>query len=390
MQCRRTPLLMRSLMFVVASSVAGAAEVSTSQEAEQAFADVSSTAAVKQLVQLDEVVVTGRLPGPPLWKVSKNGNVLWILPLIDAYPKKMEWDSVRVESLIAQSQEYIERPLAYRGLSTVNPIILARLSRLSKRPRTLPDKQELEDVLSPDLYQRFQSLKERYLPRDKEIERLRISAAGARMQQEILVRENLETLIHNRSNSPELITSKLNKWIKRNKTIRRTSAAYGSMHNITSGDLTLAKYALEELSTTAAFTSWEVSCLEKAITYFEDDLALVKKRANAWAEGRAEDLLDPTPLRGRGDACNDPPAAPEESPAMTKLRREAPGLAALLLNDRSEAERISRDRWIAAAEAALTSNMTTFSVLYIGDIVDQDGLIARLLEKGYEVSVSSE
>jgi hypothetical protein len=75
---------------------------------------------------------------------------------------------------------------------------------------------------------------------------------------------------------------------------------------------------------------------------------------------------------------------------MTKLRGEAPGLAALLLNDRSEAERTSRDRWIAAAEAALANNTTTFSVLYIGDILDPDGLIARLEAKGYEVSVSSE
>src|SRR5690606_29285872 len=100
---------------LIASSSAGAAAESTSQQNEQALA-------AEQLVQLDEVVVTGRLPGPPLWKVSKNHNVLWILPLIDAYPKKMEWDSARVESLIAQSQEYIERPLAYRGLGTANPI----------------------------------------------------------------------------------------------------------------------------------------------------------------------------------------------------------------------------------------------------------------------------
>jgi hypothetical protein len=335
-------------------------------------------------------VVTGRLPGPPLWKVSKNHNVLWILPLIDAYPKKMEWDSARVESLIAQSQEYIERPLAYRGLGTANPITLVRLSRLSRRPQTLPNKQKLDDVLSPELYGRFHSLKDRYLPRDKEIERLRISAAGARLQQEILARENLETLIHNRRDSPQLITSKLNLWLKRNKTIRRTSTSYGSMQTISSGEVTLAKDALEGLSTTSAFTSWEMACLDKALTYFEKDLSLVKKRANAWAEGRADDLLDQTPLRGRGDACNDPPVAPEDSAAMAKLRREAPGLAALLLNDRSEAERISRDRWIAAAEAALASNMSTFSSLYIGDIIDQDGLIARLLERGYEVRVSSE
>ena len=69
---------------------------------------------------------------------------------------------------------------------------------------------------------------------------------------------------------------------------------------------------------------------------------------------------------------------------------EASGLATLLRNDRSEAERASRDRWIAAAEAALASSTTTFSALYIGDIIDPDGLIARLSARGYDVSVSSE
>lgn len=373
-----------SLLFLCAA-VAGAAE----QQGEQEPVEVSTVAAAEHLEQLDEVVVTGRLPGPPLWKVSRNGNVLWILPLIDAYPKKMEWDSIRVEQLVAQSQEYIERPLAYRGLATANPITYFRLSKAFRRPHTLPDGQKLEDVLSPDLYQRFRSLKDKYLPRDNEIERLPISAAGSRLQQEILAHENLETLSHNRSDSPEVITSKLRKWIKGNKTIRRTSTAYGSMASIAAGDLKLAEKAMAELSTTAEFTRWEVACLEKAITYFEKDIDLVKKRANAWARGQADDLLGQA-LKGRGDACNDPPAIPEGSPAMTRLREEAPGLAALLLNDRSEAERTSRDRWIAAAEAALASNSTSFSTLHVGDILDPDGLIARLSAKGYEISVSSE
>jgi hypothetical protein len=187
-----------------------------------------------------------------------------------------------------------------------------------------------------------------------------------------------------------VITRKLNKWIKRSKTIRRTGTAYGSMVSLAPDDLKLAESAMADLGTTTAFADWEVACLEKAITYFEKDIGLVKKRANAWGRGRAEDLLDPAPLRGRGDACNDPPAVPEGSPAMTKLRSRASGLASFLVDDRSDAERISRDRWISAAEAALAANVVTFSTLYIGDILEPNGLVARLSAKGYEVSVSSE
>ncbi len=340
--------------------------------------------------ELEEVVVVGRLPGPPLWKVSRGEHVLWVLPLIDAYPKKMEWESARVEALIGKSQEYIERPRTYRGLSSGNPFTFVRAMTLFGRPRQLPDRQKLVDVLPAELHQRFSQLKARYLPRDREIEKLRISAAGARLQKEILERENLETLRYNHSGSPELIASKLNKWIKRNKAIRRTSPTHGVSHSISSGDLKLAAKAIEEVSTSEAFASWEVACLEKTLAYFEKDIGVVKKRANAWARGRVDDLIDPAPLQGRGDACNNPPAVPEGSPAMAKLQREAPELSALLLDDRAESERLSRDRWLAAAETALESNTTTFAVLYVNDILDEDGLISRLAAKGYEVSVSAE
>jgi hypothetical protein len=89
-----------------------------------AFAQSVNTERVEPL---EEVVVTGRVPGPPLWKVSKNGHVLWILPQLDLYPKKMKWDSERVEKLIGESQEFISRPGVTNGFATANPFLVARL-----------------------------------------------------------------------------------------------------------------------------------------------------------------------------------------------------------------------------------------------------------------------
>lgn len=160
-------------------------------------------------------------------------------------------------------------------------------------------------------------------------------------------------------------------------------------HAIAFGDVKLLAKSMEEASTSAAFGSWEVACLEKTLAYFEKDIEAVKKRANAWAQGRADDLIDPAPLHGRGNACDNPPMIPDGSPAMAKLRKEAPGLAALLVDNRSESERISRERWLAAAEAALARNMHTFSVLHVNDILDQDGLISQLHAKGYTVGISA-
>ena len=38
------------------------------------------------------VVVSGKRPGPGLWKVSKDGHVMWVFALYSPLPQKMEWD----------------------------------------------------------------------------------------------------------------------------------------------------------------------------------------------------------------------------------------------------------------------------------------------------------
>ncbi|HUG72608.1 MAG TPA: TraB/GumN family protein [Steroidobacteraceae bacterium] len=353
-------------------------------------AALAQVAGTESLEELEEVVVVGRLPGPPLWKVTNGDHVLWILPLINMYPKKMEWESARVEALIAQSEEYIERPRAVQGISTANPLTLLRVAGLARRGPRLPDGQTLADVLPAELHRRYSVLKARYLPRNTSIETMTISAAGGQLQRQILDQENLETLSYNRVDSPQLITDKLRQWLKRNKTIRRTNPTHGTMHAISGKDIKMVRNALEEASTSAAFGSWEAACFEKIVAYFENDLEPVKKRANAWAQGQADDLIDPTPLRGRSDACSKPPVVPEGNPAMAKLRNENPGLVAMLNNDRSDAERISREKWLAAAEAALAGNATTFSMLAVSDILDEGGLVSRLKAKGYSVEISAE
>lgn len=340
--------------------------------------------------ELEEVVVTGRAPGPPLWKLSRDGHVLWILPLIDTFPRKMEWDSARVEALVAQSQEFIARPRAYNGLATANPVTMLRMAGIARQATRLSEGRTLADVLPPDLHRRFSVLKTRYLPRNTSIETMTVSAAGRQLQREILERESLETMHPIRGNPPQVITSKLDKWLKRNKSIRRTNPAFGKSHALSSRDLTLVRKALEEASTTAAYAKWELACLEKIVAYFEADLERVKKRANAWAQGRTDDLVDPAPLHGQGDACSNPPLLPEDSPAMAKLRKEDPPLAEFLSEDRSESAMISREKWLTAAEAALARNTTTFSMLAVNDILDEGGLVARLEAKGYVVEVSAE
>ena len=92
--------------------------------------------------QPEEIVVVGRQPGPPLWRVSNGDRVLWIFPYLSTVPKDMIWESERVDRVIAESQEYIGRPRIEADTSPlllVNPVNWVRGYRLVKRLSRNPD-----------------------------------------------------------------------------------------------------------------------------------------------------------------------------------------------------------------------------------------------------------
>jgi hypothetical protein len=326
---------------------------------------------------LEHVVVVGRTPGPPLWKVSNGEHVLWILPLVDLYPRKMEWESGRVEKLIGESQEFITRPGVANGIATANPLLLARALRLYKTMTRLPDNKTLADVLPPDLHQRFEILKAHNFPKDSGIERMTVSAATNSLQQEILEQENLGPM-----------RMDISRWLKGNKTIVRTDTSVGKVHGITAKELKALTATMKEVTATPAYAEAEVACFEDILAYFEKDLEPVRRRANAWAEGRVDDLVDPAPPFGELGDCMDSIFASAELPAMQKLVKDYPGLESLA-TDRAEMREKSRLKWLDAAESALSRNATTFSMLPVNDIVDKTGLVAQLEAKGYKVEISA-
>jgi hypothetical protein len=334
----------------------------------------------ERLETLDEVVVVGRFPGPPLWKVSREGHALWILPLVDMYPKMMEWDSQRVEKLIGESQEYILEPDIYHGIYTSNPLHLGLLRGLYNAHALLPGTTTLADGLPPELHLRFKAVQSRHLPGDSSIEKMSVGAAPDVMQREILARENL-------SRSLPQIKEKIDKALKTNKRIRRTTTRVSDRHKVTSKELKALTATIRKVSAAPEYEAAQVICFERVLAHFEKDLDPVKRRANAWARGQVDDLVNPTPIYSVHTPCLDPFAAVEQLPAMQKLVADHPGLAP---PDLEELRQKSRQKWLSAAENALSRNTTTFAVLPVNEVLDPDGLVAQLEARGYSVEISAE
>jgi hypothetical protein len=111
----------------------------------------------------------------------------------------------------------------------------------------------------------------------------------------------------------------------------------------------------------------ERECFEQEIARLETDLEAMKSRANAWAQGRIDQFRG-IPLPGDGtDACENMLFESSEFETLEQLATEL---------DR---------RWLAAAERALGTNASTFAVLDIVELLREDGLLAVLRAKGYEI-----
>ena len=300
---------------------------------------------------LDRVeVVAGVQPGPRLWRVRKGDHVMHVLATVRPLPSRMSWDGDYVQGVIARSQEYILPP----DLSiTANVGLFKGLTLLPALRRTIknPDGKTLKDVLPPALYARFSAARQHYLPREKGIEDRRPFIAAEQLYQAALKQNGL--------GGRPVVTPVLNEAVKR----------HGLKTTDTGITLKLddPKAAMVEVQR-GHFD--DVRCLRQTLDSMDRELPVVARRANAWATG------DIATLRALVGKASD---------------GEGDCLSALTEMDFARKHGISnvpqrlRAQWLAAAEAALSRNASTFAMLPLSQVVGPDNYLDALRAKGYEV-----
>ena len=74
---------------------------------------------------IEEITITGRYPGPPLWRVSAGEHALFVFGDLSPVPKGLDWDPRNAQRAIAAADTVISAPRVSAG--TFNPIRLFRL-----------------------------------------------------------------------------------------------------------------------------------------------------------------------------------------------------------------------------------------------------------------------
>jgi hypothetical protein len=311
-------------------------------------------AAVQAAAQADEapsqVVVSGKRPGPGLWKVSKDGHVMWVFGMYAPLPPKLEWDDSRVDRLIAQSQEVLSPPGASVGVG-----VWGGLKMLASVPTVIaavkiPDGATLHDVLPADVYARWSVLKQKYIGDSDGIERVRPFFAAQQLTDAGMKKSGLSGGAEVRKQIESLAK-------KRGVKLTQTGFSVA----LDDPGRVLKDFKDSQLEDTA--------CFVKTLERFEGDMDAMRTRANAWANGNIAEITN-LDYAEREGVCNDvifnSPAA-KKHPAFQNLRERR--LAS----------------WLKAAEKALDNNTSTVAMLTMSDILGPKSYLAALQAKGYTV-----
>lgn len=296
---------------------------------------------------LAPVVVTGVLPGPALWKVSKGTHVMWVLGLTSPVPRNMQWKSAEVESRMATSQAVLKLPSLEIGVRTsfYRSAMMPSSHELEKNP----NQQSLQDVLTPALYQHWLALKAKFLGDNRRVERMRPILAGRELYEAALKHyglvddDGLENIVYK-------------------------TAAHDGIASITTSYQLLLKDPREAVRSLSDKSMNDQHCLSQVLNALDQGLSQATARANAWATGDV-DTLRSILSQVQQDSCL---STLDGSPfAMT-----------LGIDD---IESRVRKSWIDSAEQALDKNRQTFAVLPMHELLAPDGYLGALQADGYRV-----
>jgi hypothetical protein len=299
-------------------------------------------------VTLAPIVVSGVLPGPALWRVSKDGHVMWVLGITSPLPKGMQWESSKVEQLITSSQQVLKPPgmeigaeVGLWGRLTLIPAMIGL--------KKLPDGQTLQQALPPELYDRWLVQKHKYLQDSRGVDRLRPTFAGRTLYSAALSQSGLTG----------------NRMVEN---VVYAAAGRGKVSVIDTHYVLMLDDPRHAAKQFKQATMDDQSCLRGILDEIDQDFSQATERANAWATGDLQALNKVLSVKQQDEclsAIGDTSFA--KTIGMTDLSKRV------------------QQAWIKAAEAALEHASQSVALLPMNLLMAGDGYLKALEKDGYTV-----
>ena len=220
-----------------------------------------------QRPELEEVLVRGELPGPAMWKVSRDDHTLWIMGTISPMPRRMIWRQQQAEDVIRASGEILGESDSRLDMD-LGVRESFRLLRQALRLRHNADGSTLRETLPPDLYARWHAAHRQWFGKDPSPkERARPLYAAILLYERALRRSGLteDPIVWN--------------------TAERLARRHGVKVRQREFQLKVddPKGMLDELAVLPK--AREAACLAEVMDYIDREVPQMKRRAEAWATG---------------------------------------------------------------------------------------------------------
>jgi hypothetical protein len=281
---------------------------------------------------MEVVRVEGEHPGPALWKISKRSHTLYMLGTHAPLPRDLVWRSKEVESAIARANEVL-------GVYTVSLRVDQEAAFQSRRGR-------LKEILPSRTYAQWRTLRDRYIEKGVETDRLLPAAAALMLQARAYERSGL--------------TYSDGVWQR----IYQLAGQYGVRVWPQSYETRLIT---GEWRRTGNARQNGVRYLTETVNRLSSDIRQARVGANAWATGDLAALKEV--------------AATDASYART-LAYSWP-----FLNEQ-DVQRLhteAENKLLTAIERAINRNEVTFAALPIHLLLRKDGVLVRLRAAGYSI-----
>lgn len=306
---------------------------------------------------LETVLVTGSQPGPGLWQVVHGEHRMWVLGTLTPIPRNIEWLADDVLATVAAADVVLTAP----GLRLDTGIGMLRSAFLLPsllKVRRNPGKARLADVLPPALHARWAEHKQRYLPRNRRIERWRPIAAASELRE---AAAEASGLVFEDPVTPRVL-----------KAAREHDIPLQSTTWHVELDVDQPRKRLRALAKTPLD---DHDCFARTLDAIDADIALQGRIANAWAVGDLDELRRLRRI--------------EPSASCLRAALDSAAFADFDIDHDSLMQQL-RGHWLDQAEQALATHATGLALLSINQVLAEDGLLAQLAARGYTVIAPDE
>jgi len=276
---------------------------------------------------VDEIIVTARRSGAPMWEVTRQGSTVLLVGAIQAVPAGIEWRPDALEQATRQADR-----VYFPQQANVSPADIFRIIWRSRTLTRMPDGKTSADYLSPEWQGRLDALEVAY--------------------DEDWSRDSFLIL------SSELLSDRLGLRDRGNQEVGEVvrRAARRARVPVTSIGSVRGDALIDDLLTRPPET-W-VPCVQASIAATEAGPDAVQARGLAWTRFDVPAVM----------------ASPIEAAMMQCWPWGDPTLGTLL-----------RGQWISAVEGALREPGVTLAVAPLRVLAETGGVLDDLERRGFEI-----